>query len=98
VKLPIVMRAAASVDAEEARDHFQSLRDGLGQAFLDRLNELLGRISAMPRMYGVVWRRVRAARLRKFTYVVYYRVHRDRVEVLAVMHGSRDLSVWKSRD
>jgi plasmid stabilization system protein ParE len=48
-------------------------------------------------MYGVVWRNVRAARLRKFTYVVYYRVHDDRVEVLAVMHGSRDASAWQPR-
>jgi len=51
----------------------------------------------MPEMYGVVWQNVRAARLRQFTYVVYYRVHDDRVEVLAVMHGSRDASAWQAR-
>jgi plasmid stabilization system protein ParE len=48
-------------------------------------------------MYGIVWQNVRAARLRRFTYVVYYRVHDDRVEVLAVMHGSRDASGWQAR-
>jgi len=51
----------------------------------------------MPEMYSVVWQNVRAARLRRFTYVVYYRVHDDRIEVLAVMHGSRDASAWQSR-
>ena len=51
----------------------------------------------MPEMFGVIWRNVRAARLRPFTYVVYYRVHDDRVEVLAVLHGSRRASAWKSR-
>ena len=35
--------------------------------------------------------------LRQFTYVVYYQVHDDRVEVLAVMHGSRDTSDWRTR-
>jgi len=40
---------------------------------------------------------VRAARLRKFRYVVYYVVFADRVEVLGVLHGSRDGSVWQSR-
>jgi toxin ParE1/3/4 len=51
----------------------------------------------MPGLYGVVWRNVRAARLRKFTHVVYYRIHDDRVEVLAVMHGSRYPSEWQAR-
>ncbi len=98
MSLPVVLRPEASRDAEEARDYLESQRAGLGQDFLDRLNEVLARIGGMPEMYGVVWRNVRAARMRRFTYVVYYRVHDDRVEVLAVTHGSRNPSVWQSRD
>jgi toxin ParE1/3/4 len=97
VSLPVVLRPEASRDAEEARDHFEALRPGLGQAFLHRVKEALARVGAMPEMYGVVWRNARAARLRQFTYVAYYRVHDDRVEVLAVMHGSRDPSAWQQR-
>jgi toxin ParE1/3/4 len=97
VSLPVVLRPQATRDTEEARDYFDSRQAGLGQVFLDRLTESLARISAMPEMYGVVARNVRAARLRKFTYVVYYRVHADRVEVLAVLHGSRDASAWQAR-
>jgi len=97
VTLPVVLRPEASRDAEEARDYLEAQRAGRGQAFLDRLKDSLARIGAMSEMYGVVWRNVRAARLRQFTYVVYYRVHDDRVEVLAVMHGSRDASVWQAR-
>jgi toxin ParE1/3/4 len=96
VSLPVVLHPEASRDPAEARDHFDALRAGLGQAFIDRLNEALTRIGAMPGMYGVVWSNGRAARLRQFTYVVYYRVHDDRVEVLAVMHGSRDASAWQA--
>jgi plasmid stabilization system protein ParE len=51
----------------------------------------------MPEMYGLVWQDVRAARLRKFRHMVYCVAFADRVEVLAVMHGSRDASAWKSR-
>ena len=97
MSLPVGLRPEASRDVEEARDHLETQRVGLGQAFLDRLRETLVRISAMPEMYGVVWRNVRAVRLRRFTYVVYYRVYVDRVEVLAVIHGSRDISVWQGR-
>jgi plasmid stabilization system protein ParE len=70
---------------------------GWDKPFVDRLNEALAQIGIMPELYGIVWRNVRAARLRQFTYVVYYRVHDDRVEVLAVMHGSRRASAWRSR-
>jgi plasmid stabilization system protein ParE len=97
VSLPVVLRPEASRDVEEIRDYLETQRAGLGQAFLDRLNEILGRIGAMPEMYAVVWQNVRAARLQQFTFVMYYRVHDDRVEVLAVMHGSRDASAWQGR-
>lgn len=97
MSLPVVLRPEASRDAQEARDYLNTQRTGLGPAFVDRLNEALARIGALPDMYGIVWRNVRAARLRQFTYVVYYRVQDDRVEVLAVMHGSRDASAWQGR-
>lgn len=97
MSLPVVLRPEAGRDAEEARDYLDTRRAGLGQAFLDRLNQELDRIGAMPEMYGVVWRNVRAVRLRQFTYVVYYRVHDDRVEVLAVMQGNRSTSAWQGR-
>ncbi len=97
MSLPVVLRPEASRDAEEARDYLEGQRAGWGQAFLKRLDEVLGQIGAMPQLYGIVWRNVRAARLRQFTYVAYYRVHDDRVEVLAVLHGSRNASTWQGR-
>jgi toxin ParE1/3/4 len=63
MSLPVVLRPEASRDADEARGYFDGQRTGLGQVFLDRLNEAVARIGAMPEMYGVVWQNVRAARL-----------------------------------
>lgn len=97
MSLPVVLSPAASRDIEAVRDYHEPLRAGLGQAFLKRVNEVLSRLGAMPELYGVVWKNVRAARLRQFTYVVYYRVLPDRVEVVAVIHGSRDPAVWQGR-
>ena len=94
---PVILRPEACRDVESARDGYEALRAGLGQDSLDRVSEALGRVGAMPEMYGPVWQDVRAGRLRRFPYVVYYRVLADRVEVLAVLHGSRDPSVWQRR-
>lgn len=97
MSLPVVLRPEAIQDAEETRAYLEARQVGLGQAFLDRLNESLARIGAMPQLYDVVWRNVRAARLRRFTHVVYYRVHDDRVEALAILRASRDASSWQAR-
>jgi toxin ParE1/3/4 len=95
MSVPVVLRPEATKDTEEAIGYFDALRPGLGQTFLIQVQEVLLRVSGMPKVHGVVWRNVRAARLRRFTYVVYYRVHEDRVEVLAVIQGNRDTAVWR---
>lgn len=98
MSLPVVLRPEATKDAAEAIGYFDALRPGLGQAFLIQVQDVLLRISGMPEIHGIVWRNVRAARLRRFTYVVYYRVHEDRLEVLGVVQGNRDAAVWQSRE
>lgn len=97
VSLPVVLRPEAGRDVEEARDFLDAIQSGLGQAFLGRLKATLDNIAGMPEMYAIVWRSVRAARLARFTYVVYFRILHTRVEVIAIMHGSRDAGPWKAR-
>jgi toxin ParE1/3/4 len=98
MSLPVVMRPEASRDAEDARNYFDAHLAGLGQTFLVRFDDTLARIGTMPETFATVWRNVRAARLRQFPCVIYYRIQDERVEVLAVMHGSRDASAWRARD
>jgi len=97
MSLAVLLRPAAEADIQAIHDELEQAQAGLGDRFVARVRELLERIETMPEMYGLVWQDARAARLRKFQYVVYYVVFTDRVEVLAVMHGSRDKSAWQSR-
>jgi plasmid stabilization system protein ParE len=97
VSLPVILRHEAEVDVQEARDQLEKVRVGLGNQVLARVREVLARIEKMPELHGKVWQDVRAARLKQFRYIVYFIVLADRVEVLAVLHGARDPSSWKSR-
>jgi plasmid stabilization system protein ParE len=97
MSLPVLVRPEAENDIRSIRVELETVQQGLGDKFALRLAELLQRIEFMPGLYGLVWRRVRAARVKKFRYVVYYIEYADRVEVLAVMHGSRDASAWRKR-
>jgi len=97
LRLPVLLQAGAEADIQATHDELEQLQAGLGGRFVTRVNELLLRIEATPEIYGSVWQDVRAARLRRFQYVVYYVVFPDRVEVLAVLHGARDAPAWQAR-
>jgi len=97
MSLPVILRPAADADIQPTHDELERAQAGLGDRFVARVREVLERIESMPEMYGPVWQDVRAARLRKFRHLVYYVVFADRAEVLAVLHGSRDASAWRSR-
>lgn len=96
MSLPVILRPDADTDIQAIHDELEQVQSGLGNRFVARVREILERIESMPELYGVVWQDVRAARLKKFRYLVYV-VFADRVEVLAVMHGSRDAPAWQSR-
>jgi plasmid stabilization system protein ParE len=97
MSLPAILRPEAEADIRTIYGYLEQVRLGLGKKFLSQLTEVLERIESFPELYGVVWQDVRAARLKKFRYVLYYVIFQDRVEILGVIHGSRHESAWKSR-
>ena len=97
MKLPVILRPDAQADVQDVHDSLEIVRNGLGKQFVARVREVLERIELFPNMFAIVWQDVRAARIKQFRYVIYYVVFADRVEILAVMHGSRDSSAWRSR-
>jgi plasmid stabilization system protein ParE len=97
VNLPLVIRPEAEDDLAAARDWYEEQREGLGDEFLQCAQELLERISGMPEMYAVVYRGVRRCKLRRFPYIVYYRLRDGRIEVLGVLHASLHPRTWRSR-
>lgn len=97
MSLPVVLRPEAEQDLISARDWYDRQRVGLGDTFSDQVSALFGRLADMPELFATRWQDIRACRVRRFPYVVYYRALADRVEVLAVLHTSRDPSTWRSR-
>jgi plasmid stabilization system protein ParE len=97
MSLPVILRPAADADIQATHEELEQAQAGLGDRFVARVREVLECIEAMPEMYSPVWQDVRAARLRKVRHMIYDVVFADRVEVLAVLHGSRDAFAWQSR-
>jgi plasmid stabilization system protein ParE len=88
----------------EARDDLSAIhtsyelcRVGLGDRFLERVHALVETIRQFPGMYAVLDLDVRAAAVKRFPYVVYYKVEPSRILVIAVVHGGRSSSAWRAR-
>jgi plasmid stabilization system protein ParE len=97
VSLAAVFRPEAQADLLRTRDWYERQRFGLGDIFSVSVEQVVNRIETMPQMYAMVFRDVRRAKLRTFPYLIYYRVLSDRIEVIAILHGSRDPKLWQER-
>lgn len=96
MSLPVILSPDAERDFDEAADWYQQ-RAGLGAQFVKNVNDVFERIGRMPELHAIVHRDIRCTRVRRFPYNIFYRVGKERIEVIAVLHGHRDPAVWKRR-
>jgi plasmid stabilization system protein ParE len=95
----LIVRDQAQADLFAAWDWYESQRVGLGEEFLLCVEEAFDRIKRYPLAHPEVHHRSRRALLRRFPYVVLYRVIGEIIYVVAVFHGFRDpeSEEWKQR-
>jgi plasmid stabilization system protein ParE len=93
----LVFRPEVREELNEAYTWYDNQQPGLGDEFLDCVDEMLNRICQMPESYAVVYRDVRRAVVRRFPYAVYYRIVSSRVIVTAIFHARRDPKAWQTR-
>jgi toxin ParE1/3/4 len=97
VSTPVVFRAIAQGEADEAARWYEKQRPGLGVEFLAELGRVVEVIGGQPDRYPEVLNDTREAPLARFPYCVYYRVRLGRVAVTAVFHTARNPELWQSR-
>jgi plasmid stabilization system protein ParE len=93
----IVLRPEAETDLLQARDWYARERPELADAFVDSFEAVLARIAVMPELYAVALNGIRRGKLSRFPYLVYYRFLSDRIELIGVLHVSRDPKMWQKR-
>ncbi len=97
MKRQVIVRQLAEHDLREAIEWYEKRQPGLGGEFLSAIERSLGRISRNPLAYPLVYRETRRAAVRRFPYLLYFRIASDVVIVLACLHGRRGPTVAKSR-
>ena len=92
-----LIQPEAKVDILEAARSLENMHSGAGCRFLALIQRYVDLIETNPLLFGLLFEDVRAVTIRKYRYVIIYRVLDDLTEILAVVHGSRDRSSWESR-
>lgn len=91
------LRPEAERDLIDAAGWYEQQQPGLGQQFLDETQAVLSSIAEMPLAYHLVHRTARRALMRRFPFGIFYRIERDQVVVVGILHASRDPNSWKGR-
>ncbi|QSV56072.1 MAG: type II toxin-antitoxin system RelE/ParE family toxin [Dolichospermum sp. UKL201] len=93
----LVLRPEVREELDDAYNWYQSQQTGLGDEFLDCVDNMLNRICQMPESYAIVYLDVRRTVVRRFPYAIYYRIVSSRVIVTAIFHSRRDPKSWQTR-
>jgi plasmid stabilization system protein ParE len=94
---PLIINPEAELDLEHAVNWHNDQRPGLGQRFLECVEEAIDRIRKMPELHAITHRTARLTLVKRFPYVVCYIFDGEKVCVIAVFHGYRDPNLWKAR-
>ena len=94
MSLLLVVDRLASDDLDTTFVWYESQNVGLGNRFLSRIHDVFALIARMPEAYAVLRRGTRAAPVKKFPYVVLYRVETTQIRVIRVVHGRSNRKNW----
>jgi len=94
---PLVLHCEADVELTAIAKRYACASPELARDFLRAFRAAKDAIAVQPDRFSFLEKPVRRVRLSGFPYRVVYEELDDCVQVLAVMHDSREPDYWKSR-
>jgi plasmid stabilization system protein ParE len=91
------LEPTAETDVAEAYAWYERQRHGLGEQFLQCVDECIQRTVRMPKANRCVYEEYRRALVRRFPYSVFYEFDGSLVTIYSVMHTARDPKKWRQR-
>jgi plasmid stabilization system protein ParE len=79
-------RPEAEQDITAARDWYDSVQAGLGDAFIDEITAAIHQLTAQPKVPRIYYRNFRRILLRRFPYKVFYQVIGQRIVITRLLH------------
>jgi toxin ParE1/3/4 len=95
--LPLEFHPEARLEAIEAYDWYAERSLEAAKAFQDELQDAGRAIQTNPELWAAYLHGTRRYLLKRFPFVIVYRVTATRIEILAVAHGRRKPGYWSDR-
>lgn len=96
-KLPIEIHADAHAEEKKAFEWYRERSPGAAEAFLQEIEQARIAIQEAPESWGEYLYGTRRYLLKRFPYVVVYRVSAERIDIVAIAHGRRRTAYWAKR-
>lgn len=94
----VVFHPEALNDLIDAAHYYEVCAKGLGDGFLDSVERALQVIAGKPLLFSADELERRKYVLKKFPYLIIYKVKEDSIYILAAAHAKRKPGYWESRD
>ena len=89
--------AQARCEIRDAAEYYEDRVEGLGIDFTHKVDEALLDVCENPERWLVLKKDIRRRLIPRFPYCLLYRVEREEIVVVAVMHFSRQPGYWVGR-
>ncbi len=87
----------AEFDFECSYNYYNAINQKVADDFLKQIDKSFTSIKKNPLGYSVVYKEVRKSVLKKFPFIVYYKIDLVIIRVIAIFHASRNPEIWKER-
>ena len=87
----------ARQELKDATVYYNNLSQDVGDSFSHEVERVLSLILRLPEAWPLVTPSTRRCRTKRFPYGIVYRVRKEEIQIIAVMHLSREPQYWKAR-
>jgi len=87
----------AQQDVQEIIDYYDSINPEITDRFLRKLFLDISTIKRNPKIFAKKYKEIRMCYLQKFPFNIYFKINDNNVEIIAVLHTSRNPDIWKKR-
>jgi toxin ParE1/3/4 len=85
----LIFQEEALIDIQDAYHWYEEQLSDLGEEFLTELNVVLDNLKHNPQYFSYIFEEYRDARLKRFPYLVIYKIEAKKVYINSVRHSSR---------
>ncbi len=93
----IELSEKAELDFDNSYLYYAEESEKVAENFYQHINSAFENIAKNPYAFQIVLGAIRRYILKRFPFIVYYRIIEQTIQIIAIFHVSRNPEIWKQR-